>query len=203
MSVRALLVATLLAVPAAALAAEPQVKISLSSEDPDVHAGESDAGDMLEFHVWADGPMVRGGEFGLVIEGAEFLEFQRPPAAPWLVMPIPNGPPGTISQAIAGDCATSPVLFGTLRVKPDEAGGPVLVDVMPSEYSEYALILACDSSPLNGLRVFPAGVNISPEDVKPHRVVGEPASGGPVQGPEAPPPVPVPDGPPAPDPDED
>lgn len=184
MLARATFLATLLAIPVAAAGGEPQVKISLSREDPNVRTGEATSGEPVEFHVWVDGPILRGAEFGLAIEGAEFLSFNTPREKGWLVLPIPNGPPRTISQVVPGDCANPPVLFGTLTVQPDEAGKPIIVDVIPSAQSNFALVLLCDNTPFNGLQVFPAGVNAPSEELKPHRVVAEEAGGGPKQGPK-------------------
>jgi hypothetical protein len=54
-----------------------------------------------------------------------------------------------------------------------------VVDVTPSVFSNFALVLLCDNSPLNGLRAFPAGVNVAADDLKTHRVEADAASGGP------------------------
>jgi len=157
----------LLALPSAA---EYSVKISLSREDPDVHTLESSDAEMLEFHLFIDGEDTRGGEFGVLIDGGELIEYVIDQEKGWVALPIPNPYPGTVAQA-GIRCYDAPAYIGSMRVKPNEPGAHVSLDVMPSERSQHAVILRCDNSPEYGLRGFPAAVN--GEATAPHEVRGE------------------------------
>jgi len=163
--------ALLLSLLAAAVApAEPWVRISLSAEDPEQQTAEWTSAEPIRFHVFLGGQSLRGGELGLVIEGGTFLQYVLDSERVWLPLPIPQPYPGTVGQ-VTTDCVQGPVRFGELLVQPDEPGGTVIVDVIPSERSEYAVFLNCDLGTTNGFRAWPAAVNAPAP--KPHEVAGD------------------------------
>ncbi|MFN8179306.1 MAG: hypothetical protein U0167_15345 [bacterium] len=164
------LLAGLVALPA--LATEYTVKVSLSRKDPNVSVGENAGTDPVEFYVFVDGHPTKGGEFGLSLDGGECIGFEPDPDLPWITLPLVRPYPGTISQATAGDkCADPPVCFGKLLVKPDEAGGRIVVDLIPSTRAKDAAILDCNLKATNWFVAYPAVVNKgSQEPPVPHVV---------------------------------
>jgi len=172
---RALLGAVLPVALAGPAVAEDQfsVKVSLSHDDPDLAVVESSDAPLLEFFVFADGGPLRGGEFGLHLEGGQCVTFIPDPDTGWMVLPVIRGYPGTISQAITGeDCQPSPICFGKLLVTPSAPGARVVVDVKPSERAGDAAIINCDHGSANWFYAFPAVVNPGSEPPPaPHVVV--------------------------------
>jgi len=151
---------------------EMAVKVSLSRENPDVRTGTWDSGDVLRFYIFLDDGPTRGGEFGLAVEGADFRAFDVDTTRLWMSMPMRDPYPGTIAQVIVGpECADPPTFLGALSVVPHEAGGRVVVDVIPSLRANQSVALDCESRPLTKLRGFPATVNGEAE--RPHRVRGD------------------------------
>jgi len=145
----------------------PTVKISLSAEDPNVHAREHSDTEPITFYVFVDGMSLRAAEFGLEIQGGEFVEFLIDTKKPWIPLPIPDPYPGTIAQA-GIDCYEPPVYFGRLIVQPTQAGEKIVVDAIPSERDEQALFQMCDFDATNGFVAYPAAVNSKPPP--PHEV---------------------------------
>lgn len=148
---------------------EHQVKVSLSREDPDVRTMETGA-DEIDFYLFIDGERTRGGEFGIVIDGGEFVRYSMDVERAWVTFPLVNPYPGTVTQA-GTECYDTPVFLGTMTVKPREPGGRVSLDVVPSARDTQATIIRCDNSGTPGLRGFPAAANGEP--VAPHAVAGE------------------------------
>ena len=158
--------------------AEPSLKISLSREDPDVRSQKVADTDFVEFFLWIDGIQTRGLEAGLVIEGGQFLAYVIDTSKPWIAMPLIDPYPATISQVVAGDaCHEAPCYFGRILVRPDEPGGKITVNVVPSERSQVATIMNCFNQPSESLRAYPAAVNAVPD--RAYQVRGEiPGPGG-------------------------
>lgn len=165
----ALCFASLLQVPS--VHAEPEVKVSLSREDPNVQVGDIEGEGPYEFFLFVDNYAVRGGEIGLSIDGGELAAYIIDTDLAWIVLPMPNPYPGTIAQATT-NCADYPVYFGRLLVTPDEPGGRVEVDVIPSLRAAEATLLRCDFEPHNGFNAFPATVNGGDDVLAPHQVIG-------------------------------
>ncbi len=163
----AALAAICLLLGSATAPAMPAVKISLSPEDPDVHTQEHSGTEPVVFHVFVDGISLRAAEFGLVVRGGEFLEFNIDTSKVWIPLPVPDPYPGTIAQA-GIDCYDPPVHFGKLIVQPTESGERIVVDAIPSERDEQALFQLCDFGATNGFMAFPAAVNGRPPP--PHEV---------------------------------
>ena len=163
---RALAVVLLLALPAAA---EFEVKVSLSAEDPDVNTLETDA-ETVDFFLFIDGKDTRGGEFGIAIEGGEFVQYVLDTGNAWIVWPMANPYPGTIAQ-VGNDCYEAPVLLGKMTVRPAEPGGAVSLDVIPSMRAQDATMIHCDETGAYTFRAYPASVNCEPGE--PHAVVGD------------------------------
>jgi len=161
-----LLGTALLAVPAAAPAADPEepadlysVKISLSREDPDLHSVESDA-DLLEFYLFVDGAPTRGAEFGVEIHGGTLVAYVIDTDKAWVTLPMENPYPGTIAQVKAGqDCFEPPVYFGRLMIAPDTPGGTVETHVIPSVRAGQAAVIHCDQSGSFAVTGYHAAVN--------------------------------------------
>jgi hypothetical protein len=153
-------------------AAERAIKVSFSPEDPNVQTIEHPTLDELAVYVFADGEATRGGEFGLVIEGADFIRYEVDTFFAWLTMPLPNPYPGTISQATGPDCLPSPAYFGKLILKPQKSGERIVIDVIPSLWSGSAALLNCETEMMNGLRAYPATANPGGVPEKTHRVEG-------------------------------
>ncbi|GJM45241.1 MAG: hypothetical protein DHS20C21_20830 [Gemmatimonadota bacterium] len=150
------------------------VKVSTSRDDANLQHTDSKAEGDLEFFVFVDGGMTRGGEFGLAIDGAEFVSFLIDTEQAWMTLPMANPYPGTIAQAIAGPyCSDAPTYFGKLTVTPNERGGRVVVDVIPSLRSDQAVLLNCDNEPIAQLRAFPATVNGGGKNARNHGVRGD------------------------------
>lgn len=182
MSRKLLSLALPLLLPAAASAADsareeqPEVslKISLSREDPNERLGEWDTRDPLQFFVFLDGTDTRGAEFGLAIEGAKFLGFHVDSTSLWLSMPMRDPYPGTIAQVVVGqDCLPPPTLFGTLTVLPDEPGGRIVVDVIPSMRANAAVGMDCDNLGNGNVRAYPATVNADGVPARAHALRGD------------------------------
>jgi hypothetical protein len=174
-SATALAAAALLVVPAAA---EFEVKVSLSAEDPDVQMLETDA-ETVDFFLFIDGEDTRGGEFGIAIDGGELVHYLIDTERPWIALPMANPYPGTIAQA-GTQCYEAPALLGKMTVRPSEPGGYVSLDVIPSARAEQATMIQCDETGAYGFRGFPAAVNGDP--VKPHSVMGDNAPSPPSPG---------------------
>jgi hypothetical protein len=151
----------------ATVPAMPAVKISLSAEDPDVHTQEHSGMEPVVFHVFVDGLSLRAAEFGLVVSGGEFLEFNIDTQKVWVPLPVPDPYPGTIAQA-GIDCYEPPVYFGKLIVRPTQSGERIVVDAIPSERDQQAVFQLCDFDATNGFMAFPAAVNSRPPP--PHEV---------------------------------
>ncbi|MBZ0268308.1 hypothetical protein K8I85_09130 [bacterium] len=153
---------------------EVSVKVSLSREDPNERLGEWKERDPLEFFVFLDGVQTRGAEFGLDIQGAKFLSFRTDTTTLWLSMPMQDPYPGTIAQVVVGpDCLAPPTLFGTLAVLPDEPGGRIIVDVIPSMRSNKAMGMDCENLPLTNVRAYPATVNDAGKPARTHELRGD------------------------------
>ena len=166
-----LIAAGLLLVPVS-VRAERELKVSFSPEDPNVQTTEHTTDDELTAYIFSDGISTRGGEFGLALEGADFVRYEMDTFFPWIAMPLPNPYPGTISQATGPDCVAPPVYFGKIVLKPHEPGGRVVIDVIPSLYSQSAALLDCDVEMRNGFRAYPATANPGAKPEKTHRVTG-------------------------------
>jgi hypothetical protein len=149
--------------------AEHQVKVSLSSEDPDVRTAKTNAKE-IDFFLFIDGEPTRGGEFGIAIDGGELVRYMINPERAWVAMPLENPYPGTVAQA-GTQCYESPALLGTMTVRPTEPGGRVSLDVIPSARNGAATIIRCDNTGTPGFRGFPAAAN--GEAVAPHAVAGD------------------------------
>jgi hypothetical protein len=164
-------VLALMCLPAPSLA-EQAIKVSFSHDDPDLQTIEHTTLDELSVYVFADGAPMRGGEFGLVIEGADFVRYEMDTFFAWLAMPLPNPYPGTISQATGPDCLPPPVYFGKIILKPQKRGQRIFVDVIPSLWSSSAALLNCETEMINGFRAYPATANPGGKPEKTHRVEG-------------------------------
>jgi len=147
-------------------ASEVAVRVSLSKDDPRVQslARTVEPHGFVEFYLFVEGQSLTGGEFGLTIEGGEFLAYVIDTSKPWLPMPLTDPYPGTISQVRAGkNCYESPVYFGRILVRPDEPDGRVDVRVIPSDQQQHAVMLGCVANePTNGFRAYPATLNGDP-----------------------------------------
>jgi hypothetical protein len=129
--------------------------------------------DVLEFHVFMEGPSpVRGIDYGLTIEGGEFVAYTVAMDRGWVTLPIPNAFPGSIGQVLSGpDCPGGPIRVGKVLVRPDEPGGVVTVDATRSAWSSNATLIDCDNRAIQGFVAFPARVNGRPDP--PHVVWGK------------------------------
>jgi hypothetical protein len=168
---------------AAAQTAEPaeptySVKVSLSPDDPDVHTATRSGNEYVEFYLFVDGGPTRGAEFGIDVDGGQFLGYILDDAEfGWVPLPIPHPYPGTVAQAVArSECADPPLCFGRMLVKPDRPGGRVTLEVTPSRRAGLAAILHCDMKTTSGFMAYPAALNGDPPP--PHEVVatGVPAA---------------------------
>ncbi len=147
------------------------IRISLSGDDPAVHAGTHEGTDLLDLWVWGDGDRSRGGEFGLLLSGATCVGFTPDADLPWVSLPMVRPYPGTIAQVTAGtDCYDSPLRYGKLTLKPSVPGGRILVDVIPSERAQDITIVDCDYLSANVLMAYPAVVNGGDAGAAPHLV---------------------------------
>lgn len=146
----------------------PKVKVSLARENPDLHSAKRTKGEFVEFFLFLEGGMVRGVDFGLRLEGGEFIGYlPNFEDRAWTPLLIPDPYPGTICQA-GTDCYSSPCYLGKILVRMKKPGEKITVEVMPSAFKQHALILNCDYSTTNGLRGYPAAVNApapEPSDV--------------------------------------
>ncbi len=167
------LVCALLLLASSALAADddrPRIKISLSRDDQNVRTAKLAKGEIVEFHLFAEGPMIRGVDFGVKLDGGEFLGFvPNFDDRTWQPLLIPNPYPGTICQA-GMECYSSPCRLGKLIVRVTKAGEEIVADVIPSMHQQHALVMNCDYSTTNGLTAYPAAVNTAPPE--PHPVDG-------------------------------
>ena len=127
-------------------------------------------GNEVDFHVFVDGGNSRGAEFGVSIEGGEFVSYLIDTQRAWVALPLPDPYPGTIAQA-GVDCYPSPVHLGVIRVRPDEPGGRVNLLITPSERNAQAVVLNCDYTASYGFRAYPASINGEPK--RSHRVRGD------------------------------
>lgn len=173
--VRFMLTAFFLLAGAAAVAQEvdparPRVKVSLSREDADLHSLKRTKGELVEFHVFVEGPMIRGVDFGMKVEGGEFIGFlPNFEDRAWSPLLIPDPYPGTICQA-GTECYASPCYLGKLLVRVADPKEKVVATVIPSTFKQHALVLNCDYSTTNGLYAYPAALN-APAPA-PHNVDG-------------------------------
>jgi hypothetical protein len=139
------------------------VRVSLAKDDPNVQTAQRavETNGFVEFFVFVEGQSATGGEFGLTIEGADFIAYVIDTSKPWLAMPLTDPYPGTISQVRAGPaCYDPPIYFGRVLVRPHEPNGRVDVRVIPSELQQHAVILGCVANePTNGFRAYPATLN--------------------------------------------
>lgn len=168
-----LLAAVPLSLPVPAEAAEPEysIKISLSREDPDLHAMTKTMGEYVEFFLFLDGYEAKGAEFGIEIQGGELAYYVIDSEVPWVALPMPNPYPGTVAQVRAGgECFEPPLFFGRMLIRPDSPDGRVALHVIPSRRAEQAAILMCDNETVNHFIAYPAAVNGEP--VAPHRLDG-------------------------------
>ncbi|MEZ5065072.1 MAG: hypothetical protein R3B81_10070 [bacterium] len=179
------LLAPLLAIGGTARAGEPAVKISCSPVDPNATTADLPEDETLSFYVFTDGVDTMGGEFGLKVDGAEFVRFELPNSF-WMSMPSPVGAPGTIAQVHVGDCPEGPNFWGTLIVRPKTPGDRVVVDVIASTRANYALLLDCANAPIDGFRAFPAVANSGGKREMPHWVEGEKTASGEPEDPAIP-----------------
>jgi hypothetical protein len=167
------LVCAALLLASTALAAEddrPRIKVSLSPVDPNVRTGKLAKGEVIEFHLFAEGPKIRGVDFGMKVDGGEFLGFvPNCDDRTWQTLLIPNPYPGTICQA-GMECYSSPCRLGKLIVRATKAGEKITADVIPSVHQQHALVMNCDYSTTNGLMGYPAAVNTAAPE--PHPVDG-------------------------------
>src|ERR1700752_4631773 len=86
----------------------PRLKISLSRDDMNVTSAKRAKGDLVEFHLFVEGPRVRGVDFGVRIDGGEFVGYvPNFDDRTWQPLLIPDPYPGTICQA-GMDCYASP-----------------------------------------------------------------------------------------------
>ena len=169
----------LLAAPALAEEAGPEpepvrptIKISLSSEDPNVHSAQRELGDYVEFFLFTDGVDITGCEFGVEIFGADFLAYAIDTDKLWMPVPMPDPYPRTICQVRAGsECFYAPTYVGRILVKPHDPNGTVQLDVVPSDQHEYAVLLDCNQEPVGGLIGQSAVIN--GEVPAPYVLVGE------------------------------
>lgn len=147
------------------------VKVSLSPDDPDVHTGTHPGDDYVEFYLFVDGGPTRGAEFGIQVEGGQFLGYiLDDDEFGWVPLPMPRPYPGTVAQAVArSECADPPLCFGRMLVKPDRPGGQVTLDVTPSRRAGLAAILHCNMKTSSGFLAYPAALNGDPPPV--HEVV--------------------------------
>jgi hypothetical protein len=147
-----------------------EIKVSLSREDPNVQAGKHEGTSTAEFFLFIDGGKTKGAEFGLSISGGAMDAYVIDTAKSWLPLPLENPYPGTIAQVRVGaDCAESPCYLGRLLVKPDQAGEPVQIEIIPSLRAEQAVVLQCDLTTTQGFRAYPAALNAEaprPRDVR-------------------------------------
>lgn len=159
--------------------AESAVKVSLSAENPDVQAMDSDA-DLIDFYVWIDGQAAAGAEFGLALEGAECQDFvmAHDDRHHWMALPMSDPYPGTIAQILTGkQCAEAPVCLGRLVAKPNTPGGKVTVDVIPSLRAAHASLVNCDYTTKDGVMTYSAVANGGDDAPKSYFVQGEPMTG--------------------------
>ena len=140
------------------------VRVSLDAEDPFVSTATREDTALLKFHIFAKGrKAMRGIDYGLAIEGGTFLSYAVATDRVWLPLPIADGYPGSIGQAIVGDnCEADPILLGTLLVEPDEKGGRVSVVPVQSEWSQMAYMLDCENRPMYSYVGYGACVNGRP-----------------------------------------
>lgn len=158
---------------------ETSVKVSLSADDPNVHAMDTDA-DLINFYVWIDGQDAAGAEFGLALEGADCLNFvvATDPLQNWITLPIGDPYPGTIAQILTGrNCVEPPLFLGHVIAKPHEPGGKVTVDVIPSLRAAHASVVNCDYTTKDGVMTYSAIANGGDELPQSYYVEGEPMLG--------------------------
>ncbi len=125
----------------------------------DLRSAKAAKGDLVEFHLFAEGPRIRGVDFGVKIDGGEFIGFvPNFDDRTWQPLLIPDPYPGTICQA-GMECYASPCRLGKLLVRVTKPGEKIVADVIPSVYQQHALVMNCDYSTTNGLLAFPAAVN--------------------------------------------
>lgn len=180
-SLMAALVACLAAgsVVAAPAPEDIAVRVSLSKDDPHMQTSTRtvETNGFVEFFVFVEGQSATGGEFGLTIDGADFIAYVIDTSKPWLAMPLTDPYPGTIAQVRAGpNCFDPPIYFGRVLVRPHEPNGRVDVRVIPSELQQHAVVLGCVANePTNGFRAYPATLN--GDAIEPYTCYGETVEG--------------------------
>jgi hypothetical protein len=148
----------------------PRLKISVSPTDVNARTAKLAKGEVVELHLFAEGPRVRGVDFGIKLEGGEFLGFvPNFEDRVWQPLMVEALYPGTICQA-GKDCYPSPCRLGKILVRVTKPGEVIIADVIPSTHQQHALVMNCDYSTTNGLMAYPAAVNAAAPD--PHPVDG-------------------------------
>ncbi len=137
----------------------PRIKVSLARDNPDLRTAKPAKGELVEFFVFVEGPQIRGVDFGMKIEGGEFLGFlPNFEDRAWSPLLIPDPYPGTICQA-GTECYSSPCYVGKILVRVKSPKEKVVAEVTPSAFKQHALVLNCDYSTTNGLFAYPAAIN--------------------------------------------
>ena len=141
------------------------VRVSLDPEDPFAATIDDESSDLLRFYVFMKGRVsARGIDYGLLIEGGQYIAYTTATDRAWATLPVTDGFPSSIGQAISGpDCIAGPIWLGTLLVKPDEPGQLVKVTPTQSMWSQMAYLLDCTNQPMYSFTAYGAAVNGRPD----------------------------------------
>jgi hypothetical protein len=140
------------------------VRVSLDPDDPYVQSIEDESADVVTFWIWAQGrEAVRGIDFGLLVDGGEFVAYSLPTDRTWIALPLVDGYPESVGQALVGPvCLAEPIRIGSLVVRANETGGSVGVEPTLSAWSQGAYLLDCQNRPLYSFYGYGARVNGKP-----------------------------------------